>query len=227
MRKILLSTVALAAMAGTAFAADLPSTKSAPVYMAPAPVFSWTGFYAGVEGGADFLNTKYSAINRSNHMTSGLLGGVVGYNYQVNQFVLGLEGNADGVLGGARTLTVGTNSVRTSQDFNGDIRGRVGIAYDRALFYAAGGVAFGQVKSSYYTPAFLGSSNMDRTGWTIGAGVDYAITPNWVGRVEYRYTDLGSSYTNVAATRVSNTSNAVLIGLMYKFGTPEVLAAKY
>lgn len=232
MRKILLSTVAIAAMTGSAFAADLPSRKEAPVYVAPAPVFSWTGFYAGVEGGYDFLNTNYSAYGHNN-LDAGLIGGAVGYNYQINQFVIGLEGNAGAVLGTSRNLFVPGNNVgtiNTDSSYYGDIRGRLGLAYDRALFYVAGGVAFGDLNTKYYGPngGFQSAVNSDRTGWTIGGGMDYAITPNWIGRIEYRYTDLGSSYDSFANTRIRNDSSAVLVGLMYKFGAPEMAqAAKY
>lgn len=229
MRKILLSTIAIAALTGSAFASDLPSRKSAPAYIAPVSAYSWTGFYAGVEGGVDFLNANYNGFG-TNHSNAGLLGGVVGYNHQINQFVLGLEGDAGGVLGGRRSLTIGTNTVSTQQTYFGDVRGRVGVAFDRALFYAAGGVAFGDVNSKYYNPAYLGSVNSGRVGWTLGGGVDYAITPNWIARVEYRYTDLGRNTDMLGTavnTRVRNSSNAVLVGLMYKFGAPEPVLAKY
>ena len=225
MRKVLLSAVALAALSASAFAADLPSRKSAPVYMAPVSAYSWTGFYAGIEGGADFLNTKYDAVGFTNRDTAGLLGGVVGYNYQVNQFVLGLEGNAGGVFGG-HTSMVNGGYLSTSSTYYADIRGRLGFAVDRALFYVAGGAAFGDVVNRY---TGLGTSTLDRTGWTIGGGVDYAFTPNWIGRVEYRYTDLGSSWDGSLGSHVRNDSNAVLVGLMYKFGAPSVssVVAKY
>src|SRR6266705_84205 len=100
MRKILLSTVALAALAGQAFAADLPSRKEAPVYIAPAPVFSWTGFYVGAPLGGSWGNENINipafgfARNLTNNGVFG--GGMVGYNYQVNNFVLGIQGEFNG-----------------------------------------------------------------------------------------------------------------------------------
>ena len=110
MRALLLSTVALATLAGSAFAADLPSRKEAPVYVAPAPAFSWTGFYIGGDIGGAFTSTSVSATGLAayEYATHGLLpgslgssgfmgGGYVGYNYQLNQnFVLGLEGDFQG-----------------------------------------------------------------------------------------------------------------------------------
>ncbi len=238
MRRLMLSTVALTALAGVAFAGDLPSIKGSPVYYAPAPVFSWTGFYGGIEGGADFLSTKYDALPgqffaASNDVTAGLLGGLVGYNYQINNFVLGIEGDGGGILGASRTIFVpGPNGgwATSNSDYFADLRGRLGLAYDRYLFYVAGGVAFGDVNSKYYNSRpgpLYGQTNSDRTGWTIGGGVDYAFTPNWIGRVEYRYTNLGDNFDNVIFTHVNNDSNAVLAAFIYKFGVPEPIVARY
>ncbi|MBB4197607.1 outer membrane immunogenic protein [Rhodoblastus sphagnicola] len=214
MRKILLATVAAVAMTGSAFASDLPSRKSAPAFV-PVSTFSWTGFYAGIEGGADFLNTK-ARNSVSYDRTGGLVGGVVGYNYDLgNKFVLGLEGDAGGVLGSDKTV----NGVKVDSNYYANVRGRVGYTVvDRALLYVAGGVAFGDVK-------YAGTTD-DRIGYTIGAGLDYACTNNLIGRIEYRYTDFDKA--NIAGVRVKQDSNAVLVGLLYKFGAPEApVVAKY
>ena len=108
MRALLLSTVAFATLAGSAFAADLPSRKEAPVYVAPAPAFSWTGFYIGGDIGAAWATTtasptgstenNYYGMSNPSLNTSGFMGGgYVGYNYQLNQnFVVGLEGDFQG-----------------------------------------------------------------------------------------------------------------------------------
>jgi outer membrane immunogenic protein len=217
MRNVLLSTVAFVALTGSALAADLPSRKAAPAYIAPVSAFSWTGFYVGIEGGASFLNTRDAFIARDVDRTAGLLGGVVGYNYQMpNRFVVGLEGDGGGVFGGDKTV-LGTKYDTT---YFANVRGRLGYAFaERALLYVAGGVAFGDVK--------LGALTQDRVGWTIGAGVDYALTNNLIGRVEYRYTDLGRE--NLGGFRVTQDSNAVIVGLLYKFSAPEYapVVAKY
>ncbi|MCW2272464.1 outer membrane beta-barrel protein [Rhodoblastus acidophilus] len=219
MRNVLLSTVALMALTGSALAADLPSRKAAaPVYVAPVPAFSWTGFYVGVEGGASFLSTNASGF-ATNNQTAGLIGGVVGYNYEFpNRFVLGLEGDAGGVIGAKKTYA---NPVfTTDSSYFADIRGRIGYAIaDRALLFAAGGVAFGDTT--------FNSVSQGRVGWTVGGGVDYAFTNNLIGRVEYRYTDLGRQTVNNVSVR--QDSNAVLVGLLYKFGAPDYapVVAKY
>lgn len=244
MQKVLLSTVAVLAMAGSAFAADLPSTKAPPpVYVPPPPVFTWTGFYIGVEGGGDFRNYHDNWTGNGIYKDAGLVGGVLGYNWQVNQFVFGLEGDAAAVLGGNRAyayndnfggvVTVYNNTLNSN--YAAAIRGRLGFAaWERALLYVAGGVAFGDVKVGYDNGVLLPTSyTTSRTGWTIGAGVDYAFTPNWITRIEYRYVDLGTggyyNYGTFVNDGIRVTSNQVLGAVIYKFGGPaaEPVVAKY
>ncbi len=158
MRALLLSTVAFAALAGSAFAADLPSRKEAPVYIAPTPAFSWTGFYVGADIGGAFASSSLSNVvsgwtsNSSN--TSGVMGGgYIGYNYQINNWVLGLEGDFQGTSNNQThtyLATVGFGPIfagdlmqqKSAMNWLAAINGRVGIAYDRALFYAIGGAAW-------------------------------------------------------------------------------------
>lgn len=230
MRNILLSTVAIMALTGSALAGDLPSRKAAPAYYAPVPAFSWTGFYVGIEGGADFLSSNVydGNLGYNNNNTAGLLGGVVGYNYEMpSRFVLGLEGDAGGIFGAKHTIA--TPNYYTNNSYFADIRGRVGYAVvDRALLYVAGGVAFGDVTTGSYNLGGVSYSS-DRVGYTIGAGLDYAFTNNLIGRIEYRYTDLGSAWVGNSVFRTRFDFNVVMAGLLYKFGpSAEVpVVAKY
>jgi outer membrane immunogenic protein len=239
MRKVLLSTVAVIAMAGSALAADLPSSKAPPpVYVPPAPIFSWTGFYIGIEGGGDFRQYRDNFTGTGINKDAGLVGGVIGYNWQFNQFVLGLEGDAAAVLSGNRAYTpagfpIYNNTLNSN--YAAAIRGRLGLAaWDRALLYVAGGVAFGDTKVGFNNGILAPVSyTTSRTGWTIGAGVDYAFTPSWIGRIEYRYVDLGTGgYLNYGAfvnDRIRVTSNQVMAAMLWKFGSPvaEPVVAKY
>ncbi len=247
LRNLLLGSAALL-ISGSAFAADLPSRK-APAVAYAAPIFTWTGFYVGVEGGLDFIKTRGSFTTTlqttgsySTNKTAGLLGGLVGYNYQIGQLVVGLEGNLDAVLGGKKSstfldsgLNLITASTRTT--YAGDIRGRLGYAFDRALLFIDGGVAFGDAKTSLTGAPGLGltavSLNTRNVGYTLGAGIDYAFTNEWIGRAEYRYSNFGSKSYATAAVRTFNNasvksdSSAVLVGLIYKFGAPATVVAKY
>jgi outer membrane immunogenic protein len=208
-----------------------------PVFTAVPVAFSWTGFYVGVEGGADFMNTRGAVNNAATgttavygaHATGGAFGGMVGYNQQIGSLVVGVEANGAGVVGGKRAVA-GTDAlgnvynVRPTHTYDADLRGRIGFAMDRALIYAAGGVAFGDVGANVSGAVAPTSFTSNRAGWTVGGGVEYAFTNNIIGRAEYRYANLGSvNYAN-AATGVSDKikydSNSAMLGLMYKFGSP-------
>ncbi len=188
-------------------------------------------------------------------------GGHIGYDYQIptwNWFsssgvVIGLEGSIDGsslsksavvdlpgAFGGSGTLTA-----NTSADIQGSIRGRLGIAWDRVLFYGTGGVAFGGITTNFElnavdaagVPFFLQTSRSNsRTGWTVGGGIEYAVTNNWSVGVEYRYTDFGTlsreaSLADGSFINVSRTlrENQVQARFSYKFDTytPPPVVAKY
>jgi outer membrane immunogenic protein len=92
------------------------------------------------------------------------------------------------------------------------------------LVYGAGGLAFGDVKTSYggadQTPF---SNTTQRVGWAVGAGLDYALSNNIIGGVEYRHTDLGQrSFANHDPNidvydNVKFTSDAAIVGIRYKF----------
>ncbi len=255
MRALLLSTVAFAALAGSALAADLPSTKEAPVYVAPVPAFSWTGFYIGADIGGAFASTNWTSLGTGVSHTfdnSGVMGGgYIGYNYQLNpNFVLGVEGDFQGTSASGSyswSQTIGqypitavstdTYNAKTSLDWLAAINGRLGISYDRALFYAIGGAAWaGESDTLSATNSFAGflwsgSNSKTLSGYDIGAGVDYAFTPNWVGRVEYRYYDFGNTtwYPTVSSFGVRDRTdvNTVRVGLSYLFSSPAPVVAKY
>jgi outer membrane immunogenic protein len=271
MRNLLLSTVAFAALAGSAFAADLPSRKEAPVYVPPpAPVFTWTGFYIGADIGGDFGSTSlhniFTGATTSRSLdTSGVMGGgYVGYNFALGQgglfgtgllggnflgggVVLGVEGDFQGTSNSSSFSWVDLNTgdavtLHRQQNWLASANGRLGVAYDRALFYAIGGGAWAQGNSSLAftspTAGFIGTfgRNTDLSGWDVGGGVEYAFTPNWVGRVEYRYYDFGNVNVNpngLVATftpiREQITINTVRVGLAYLFSAPAPVpvVAKY
>jgi outer membrane immunogenic protein len=230
-------SVLIALNAGAALAADLPTHKSAPAPIVATTAFSWAGLYVGVQAGGDwgsvfgpFGNASQTGFGPYTVDPAGvLLGGYAGYNLQWQSLVLGVEGDFNGVVGSDTTrhnvLWNGTTlyDIGASQPWTGDARLRAGYAIDRLLLYVAGGAAFGEVHTHY---AIAGSppavfETTDRVGWTIGGGAEYAFTNSIVGRVEYRYTDLGSrSFTNVTENVYDNvrfTSNTVLVGLGYKF----------
>uniref|UniRef100_UPI003F94DC09 outer membrane protein n=1 Tax=Rhodoblastus sp. TaxID=1962975 RepID=UPI003F94DC09 len=170
-------------------------------------------------------------------------GGFVGYNYQINNFVIGVQGEFDGTGNGNSRYTSGplgqfgdVYQSKFSQDWIASIDGRLGYAMDRTLFYALGGVAWDQQSADLYnlSTGYSISRSNTRTGYDVGGGVEYAFTNNWTGRVEYRYYNFGHSNDaffdgNLSGiyARSTLTDNVFRVGLAYKFGAPEPVVAKY
>jgi outer membrane immunogenic protein len=262
-RKILLASVGAIALTGSAaFAADLPSRAPPPVYLPPPPIFTWTGIYIGGQIGYAWAsgNNEFNgfdpffgpgvALNSSVGGTpNGVIGGAnVGYNYQINQWVVGIEGTVDGTSLSNTAVAAfpdgSTLTANSTADIQGSIRGRLGVAWDRALIYATGGVAFGGFNTNlslsapnvpFFTSASLSNT---RTGWTVGGGIQYAVTNNWSIRAEYRYTNFGSindgQFTGGPAGFFLNgnrqiNQNQVQVGFDYRFdlGAPYPVVSKY
>jgi outer membrane immunogenic protein len=247
------AVIGLALLSTTAFAADLPSRRAPPVYAPapPIPLFTWTGVYVGGQIGYEFgrdSDTTTPAGFRTGGQPKGVIGGAhVGYNFSTQGLpvfggflgtggVFGVEGDVDG--SSARSnYAFGAFNATTRDQIQGSVRGRLGIAVDRVLFYATGGAAFGGLKNTYTNigPTALNgaidSISKTRVGYTVGGGVEYALTNNWLVRAEYRYTDFGSYTDNLAASsaglvsvRHRYTDNRVQAGISYKFDTFAPLA---
>ena len=220
MKRLFLALVSVAALTGTAAAADLARPAPAPYYKAPvmAPMFSWTGFYIGLNGGGGFGRSTWDSRGSFN-TSGGVIGGTVGYNYQVGQAVVGVEGDIDWANIRGTTNNACALGCKTSDSWLSTVRGRLGYAADRFMPYITGGVAFGDVKAT--TPGFVGASN-DRAGWTLGAGLEYAVAQNWSLKAEYLYVDLGKFNCGAACgaavtDNVSFTTNLVRAGVNYHF----------
>ena len=216
MKKYLLASVAALGLvaAGAASAADLPSRKgpvAAPVYMPPA--FSWTGFYVGANAGYGWGNVNANGWANVGDLDGFVGGGQIGYNYQMGQFVLGLEADLQGAdLSSGNNL--GLLNVKT--DYFGTVRARVGVAFDRFMPYITGGWAYGNVKSSI--PAIGFSSDRSHTGgFAVGGGLEYAVTNNIIAGVEYLYVDLGEKNILGANTKVGTDFSVVRARHSYKF----------
>ena len=229
MKKILFIGVAFAALTAgvSAQAADLPSRKKAPApaqTYAPAPAaFSWTGFYAGANVGYGTGSfTKQASTSAPANLGSpkgAMMGVQAGYNYQVGQFVAGVEADYDwaNVASHSQFKTLAdTGSTRLTSV--GTLRGRLGFAADRALVYATGGLAYGTIHTN--NPVAGLSDRAGRAGYALGAGIEYAFTNNISAKAEYLYTSLGNKTAfagNADVARVGLKSSAVKVGLNYHF----------
>jgi outer membrane immunogenic protein len=242
----------LALVCGPAWAAG-PATAT----------YNWTGFYAGLNAGAAVNDSSYhlAAVTPASYPSAPFLpsytdpadlrtsaftgGGQLGYNYQVNCLVFGLEAdfNYDGIdesdhvnhplpsppfLPGNYIHTV-TQKV----DFFGTFRGRTGYTFtDRLLLYATGGFAYGHVSSNSavsFTASpdqYIGSASGFQTGWTVGGGAEYALNKCWRVKFEYLLVDLGSkTYTYPDqfhdgfgfTTALNATEHVFRLGVNYNF----------
>ncbi|MDQ0392522.1 outer membrane protein [Labrys monachus] len=226
--KIRLALAALLLTSTSAFAADLAPQSVEPAAPIAAPVFSWTGFYAGVHAGAVFGDAKSTDSEfgiRAKFNNTGFIGGAhAGYNEEFdNNVVIGLEGDIDYTsLSKTTSQTVdGTfGSAKFKSDWQGSVRARAGYAFDQILPYVTGGVAFADEKLSVEIPGTgSDSSSKTRVGWTAGAGVEYAIDQNWIVRGEVRYTDFGKQNMTLLGDRVKTRFNETTteLGVSYKF----------
>ncbi len=225
---LLAATAALAIAASTAHAADLPGRYSpAPAYNA-LPVFTWTGFYAGLNAGYGWNvgdSRYYDPAFRNGKRSGGFIGGAqAGYNYQFGMFVGGLETDLQYAAVGNKGASYGTTYYPGDSDgFFGTIRARGGVAFDRALVYGTGGFAYGDIGGNRGYDPLLGYHSGDEVnwGWTLGGGVEYAITDNFTAKVEGLYVDLDTKDNYTLGGRVNVDRDAefgvLRAGVNYKF----------
>jgi len=243
--KLFLTSVAAASLAASsAIAADLPSRKIAPVapVMTVAPVFSWTGLYAGVNGGYGFSangskvkSSVYAARPgrpgrsvRSDRKGGFVGGGQLGYNYQIGSVVVGLETDIN-YADLRQRVNAGRYDARTRVNWFGTVRPRIGfLPTERLMVFGTGGLAYGDVSTKAERGAVnfvrSGKDSKVRVGWTLGGGLEYALTDNVSLKGEYDYVDLGSKKLRLAGVGgVSDGASrktqfhVIRAGLNYRF----------
>jgi len=220
MKRILMGAL-LAGVATSAFAADLPTAKPAPAPFYAPPIFTWTGFYVGVNGSYDWANVR-SGNGVFGNPDGGMGGVTAGYNYQIGQFVAGLEGDIDfGDVSNKQTIDPFGSFGKIDLNSFGTARARLGFAMDRALIYVTGGYAGGQVHSAVFdaiTPAYA-SNNTWQNGYAVGGGVEYAITNNISAKAEYLFSQLDGKTiaTPSYAAKDGLDISLVRLGLNYRF----------
>lgn len=222
-------------------AADLPSRKSVPLtpVFAPTP-FSWTGFRLGAHGGyatghditREFVTATWTFIGLQNRFRpDGFYGGLHGgFDYQFGNVVLGVESDIDigEIKGGfvdppAAPFNPGGRG-NTKINIQGSGRLRAGYAFDRLLAYGTGGIAMANIKSTYSNwPGVSESFTRTLTGYTVGGGLEYAVTDRVTIRSEYRFTEFAKikNHSQVAFPGFSGTQHPryhnVSAGVTYKF----------
>jgi outer membrane immunogenic protein len=224
MKKLVAGFFAFAALvtAQGALAADL---SVAPLYKAPPAVvtqaYNWTGFYLGANGGGGWGHSYWDTSADRIGTSGGLVGGTVGYNWQVGSAVFGLEGDIDWAnLKGTSASTLCPAGCTTSDGWLGTVRGRLGYAFGGVLPYVTGGLAVGDIRAA--TPGFAGATSTN-AGWTAGGGLEFALPGNWSAKAEYLHVDLGSfncgvNCNGLPTDNVSMHDNIVRAGVNYRFG---------
>ena len=223
MKRVLLAGVALAALMGSASAADIPRRVERVVTPAPmmVPVYNWTGFYAGVSGGWGWGDGSLSGPPPTGNLdgSGGVFGGTLGYNWQNGAVVFGVETDiswsgieVDRRCGGGLRCEI-------SNDWFGTARGRIGYAWDRFMPYLTGGLAYGDVDARV---TGLRGASETQVGYTIGGGMEFALNGPWTAKLEYLYVDLGdfdcgTRCGTAGPDKVEFNSHIVRAGLNYRF----------
>jgi len=236
-RRLLTVAASLVLLAArSAMAADLTVRAPARTFV---PAYGWAGCYVGAEGGAAWGQSRHDTALGSTSdaytVAGGMAGGTVGCSYQAGAWVLGLEGdlswtNKRGSAAEVAPFPAAFTS-ETREDWLATVRGRLGWASQRWLFYVTGGYAGAAVEAGVVNPT-IGLDVTDtktRSGFTVGAGIETAIVGNWTVKIEYLYVGLqNAGYFDVpptasyARTGVPISDNIYRAGLNYRFAWPVI-----
>jgi outer membrane immunogenic protein len=229
-KRQLLVTVSTLALTGAATAADLPVRMPVKAMPAPAIVQLWAGPYIGINGGAVWHRTTVDTTifpgnpydSAKLTATGGTIGGTIGYNWQSQNFVFGLE--ADGNWVGAKetkrqfSLSPALVEHTSKLEWLATVRARAGMAFGPTLMFITGGLAVGGVNNSWtFSPACCGvvSNDGTRFGWTAGGGIEHFVSQRVTVKAEVLYVDLGrETATNptMAAGYTSRFRNTAVVG---------------
>jgi outer membrane immunogenic protein len=222
MKKLVAACFAAGALvaAQCAAAADL---SVAPLYKAPpqvSPVYNWTGFYLGANGGGGWGRSWWQSQSTGIDLSGGGVGGTAGYNWQFGNAVLGVEGDIDWSNLKGTSGAVLCPGCGTSDSWLSTVRGRAGYAFGGIMPYVTGGLAVGDIRAT--APGLAGASTTN-AGWTVGGGIEIALPGNWTAKAEYLHVDLGSfncgpNCGTSPTNNVSKQDDVIRAGLNYHFG---------
>jgi len=226
----MLAALATVSSQFSARAADMGvPVQPAPSTYIPA-IFSWTGYYFGVEAGGGFGQANWTdplhpPVTATVDPSGFVLGAYTGVNYQIGSFVIGGDVEFDGTWVDGSTTDAVSDALQTKVFWTSTASGRFGVAFDRLLLYFKAGGAFA------YDRAFVTASNgvsqsigsTYRIGWNAGGGLDYAFTDHWTVRLEYDYLSLSNEGVPLTGKGANGTATIGLnlseakAGLAYKF----------
>lgn len=226
--RLALAVLAVSALTQQSLAADIPGA-GAPLLRAPggslAP--SWAGIYVGGHAGYAWAKGEYrlndGLIERFNFDTDGFIGGgQLGAQAQWGRWVLGVEGTyswAD-LAQTQRSALVAIKTAAVDVRQIGTIVGKIGWATaDRWMVYGKGGLAWGRFHTLDINSA---GTNFDKAVWeygyTLGLGVEYMWTPNWIFGAEFDYYafTFNRQLTNAGINAAITDSNADIYAFMFR-----------
>lgn len=241
MKKFLLSTAALVALAIATPAAAADMAARMPMKAPPmvAPIWNWTGFYVGVNGGYGWGRNNWNLVSPvvgnegSFNFDGATVGGQIGYNWQVGQWVFGLEAQGNWAdLTGSRISLIGVpaTTIGTNVDAFGLFTGRLGYAFDNVLLYAKGGAAVQSIDFTQSNITGAVATNQTRWGGVVGAGLEYGFSPNWSVAFEYNHifrTSRDVPFATIPASvdRIRLDTDLFTGRINYRFGGP--VATRY
>jgi outer membrane immunogenic protein len=242
MKSFLLASVGLVALIGVAApasAADM-AVKARPPAPVIAPIYDWTGFYIGANGGWgqsrncwDFVDVAgVTFAEGCRERSGGLIGGQLGYRWQASQWVFGVEAQGDWAdLSSQRVSLINPLfATRTRTDGIGLFTGQIGYAWNAALLYVKGGAAVTSNRFSILstvTGAELAAADATRWGAVVGVGFEYGFAPNWSFGVEYDHLFMGDANNSFsvanpvvagALNRISQDVDLLTLRINYRFG---------
>lgn len=207
MKRLVVGAAALVAAGWTASAdaADLNYGQRAPYTVnQPLNAYSWAGPYLGAN-----LGYEWGSVSNNPAKPSGFVGGVqAGYNFQNGPFVFGVEGDIQ-AAGADDTFA----PWKFSNPWFGTLRGRAGYAFSNVLFYGTAGLAFGELRAQ----TFGWTESHTTAGWTIGAGAEVGLAPNWSAKLEYLYIDLSTAQFGITGVSNGYSASVVRAGVNYRF----------
>ncbi|MCP3392145.1 outer membrane beta-barrel protein [Bradyrhizobium sp. CCGB12] len=232
MKNFLLLTASIAAInaAVPAFGADLapqPVLTKAPQQPIAPPLYDWTGYYLGVNGGWGSSHNCWDLAGRTpegcHGRAGGTVGGQIGYRWQIFNMVYGVEGQGNWAdfSGSNVSAVLPSNINRTRTDAFGLLTGQIGYAFNTVLLYAKGGAA---VTSNTYqinstaTGVEVKSDNV-RWGGVVGAGLEVNFAPSWSAGIEYDHLFMPESNVTFPANgsdRIHQDVDMVTLRLNYK-----------
>ena len=239
MKRLVISAAVAMSIATPALAADM-AVKAPPPAPLPA-IYNWSGFYVGANGGwgqtHDCLDFVFIAgpvfTDGCRDRSGGVAGGQIGYRWQTNQFVFGLEAQGDwaDLSSSQVSLLDPTLSTRLKTDAIGLFTGQIGWAWNAALLYIKGGAAVTSNRFDVFdtlSGVGLVSSSATRWGGTVGVGFEYGFAPNWSVGAEYDHLFMGTGNNSFSTPdprlagilndRVRQDVDMVTVRVNYRFG---------